>query len=111
MKKYNQFLAMTISVIVLSNLVHTRSYRVNQLPNGNVFSCANCHTNPNGGGARNDFGQQVSSGYLSSGNVVCNNALATLDSDVDGNTNGEELQDPNGTWVSGTSNPGDPSLV
>jgi len=40
-------------------------------------------------------------------------ALAALDSDNDGKTNGEELQDPNGEWKTGDANlvskPGDPS--
>ena len=37
--------------------------------------------------------------------------LAALDSDGDGFTNGEELQDPNGEWTEGMANPGDPALV
>ena len=86
MKKRNRFLALIICIVVLSNFVQSRSYRVGQLPNGDVFECANCHISAGGGGALNGFGQQVSSGYLSSGNVVWNNALATLDSDGDVNS-------------------------
>ncbi len=37
--------------------------------------------------------------------------LAALDSDGDGFTNGEELQDPNGVWTAGTADPGDINLV
>ena len=36
-----------------------RSFRPGQIPNGSMFSCANCHVNQNGGGARNLFGQTV----------------------------------------------------
>ncbi len=36
-------------------------------------------------------------------------ALAALDSDGDGFTNGEELQDPNGTWEVGSAAPGAPT--
>src|SRR5688572_10825170 len=43
-----------------------REWRVGQLPNGNAFSCANCHVSAGGGGARNSFGlavqQRVSAG-------------------------------------------------
>lgn len=111
MKQYNQFLALIICIVVLSSFVQSRSYRVNQLPNGNVFGCANCHISAGGGGALNDFGGQVSSGYLSSGNVVWNNTLATMDSDGDGFSNGFELGDPDGNWTSDASNPGSPNNV
>ena len=69
------------------------------------FKCANCHTNPNGGGSLKKFGQTVNSQFLSSGNVVWNSALASIDSDNDGFTNGAELGDPNGNWKIGQSDP------
>jgi len=87
-----------------------RSFRVSQIPNGSVNSCSNCHVNPGGGGSRNAFGQAVEAGLISS-NVDWGSALATLDSDGDGFTNGQELQDPNGTWQTGQSAPGNASLV
>jgi len=37
--------------------------------------------------------------------------LASSDSDGDGFSNGQELQDPNGAWRTGQSNPGNSSLV
>lgn len=77
-----------------------------RIPNGNVNSCDTCHIGgdfsapPANPGFRKDFydaGEQWTA------------ALAALDSDGDGFTNGEELQDPNGTWTGGSI--GDPSLV
>ncbi len=38
-------------------------------------------------------------------------ALANQDSDGDGFTNGEELQDPTGTWAMGQSDPGNVFFV
>ena len=104
-------------VLVLTAVVpaNARSQRVSQIPNGNVNSCGNCHVRSSGGGARNSFGQTVQSGFLTStgasGSVVWNATLASMDSDGDGFTNGEELGDPNGTGspVAGAqvTNPGD----
>lgn len=89
-----------------------RSKRVNQIPNGNVFRCANCHIDPSGGGARTSFGEVVRQNYLDAGgNVIWNQALAQNDADGDGVTNGQELLDPNGTWTMGASNPGEATLV
>ena len=89
-----------------------RSFRVTQIPNGAVNGCANCHANPAGGGARNAFGQAAGAGLVN-GNVTWNAALAALDSDNDGFTNGQELGDPNGTGTAtsgaGVTNPGDPN--
>lgn len=77
---------------------------ISNLPNGNVNNCANCHVNAAGGGSRNSFGQA----FASNGRDW-NVTLAKLDSDNDGFTNGQELQDPDGTWTSGGI--GNPSLV
>jgi len=70
---------------------------VSRIPNGSVNSCCNCHQacNPP---ALNSFGNA----FLANGNVW-NAALARLDSDGDGFTNGQELGDPTG---SGTPIPG-----
>ncbi len=110
-----KFYIATISILVLGITGLTgRSFRVNEIPNGNVNDCATCHTTGSGG-PRNDFGVDVYSNYLdpqnSSGHVQWGPELAAMDSDGDGVSNGEELQDPNGLWTSGQPNPGNPDLV
>jgi len=105
--------SLAICFILLSVVTSdARSKRVNQIPNGVSFRCANCHIDPGGGGERNKFGTTVENNYLDgSGNVIWGLALAGIDSDLDDKTNGEELQDANGEWSSGSANPGDANLV
>ena len=95
---------------VATGAVQARSHRVAQIPNGSINTCSNCHLNPGGGGTRNAFGQAVEAGLIG-GNVDWNSTLAALDSDGDGFTNGTELQDPNGIWVTLTAAPGNSALV
>jgi hypothetical protein len=105
------FVALLAIGLLFSNAI-ARSKRVNQIPNGSVFRCANCHVDPSGGGTRTSFGEVVRLNYLdTSGDVMWNQALALNDADGDGIPNGEELQDPTGSWTAGASNPGTPSLV
>lgn len=90
----------------------SRDFRVSKIPNGNKFSCANCHVNPFGGGARNAFGKAVESRVTPGGTQdFWDSQLASLDSDGDGFSNGVELQDPNGTWRPGQPNPGNSNMV
>ena len=79
------------------------------LPNGNVDRCANCHLSAGGGGPRTPFGEDVNN----NGPGVQWSLLYDLDSDGDGQTNGEELGDQCGDWTAGAaprttdlSNPG-----
>jgi hypothetical protein len=105
----------SIVMFILACLIafpgYGRSFRVGQIPNGNLNSCSNCHVNPGGGGVRNAFGQLVEREFLDGSNVVWNARLASLDADGDGVTNGQELQDAFGEWISGQQNPGNPALV
>lgn len=105
------------SLIITTSLLLSRDFRVQKIPNGSKFSCANCHINPAGGGPRNEFGQEVEKHVTPGGTQnFWNSELAMMDSDGDGFTNGQELQDPNGTWTGGAignfnlvTNPGDPN--
>ena len=92
-------------------LIIGRSFRVTKVPNGSKASCNTCHTN-GGGSSRNLFGLAVSAKVTPNGTEsFWNSEFAALDSDGDGFTNGEELQDPTGSWIEGTANPGDINLV
>lgn len=114
MKKSTTILIYFFGFSVLAILI-ARGFRPGEIPNGITNTCANCHINPAGGGPRNVFGQEVEANFLSvpgsQGHVLWGPDLAGLDSDGDGRTNGEELQDPNGTWKIGDPPPGDPNLV
>lgn len=81
---------------------------VNNIPGLSGNTCNACHTS-GGGSARNAFGLDVKKNL--SGNSINWAALSKLDSDGDGFTNGQELQDPDGAWTPGQANPGDPTKV
>jgi hypothetical protein len=118
--KKNIYSFVTIILLLSAIEISGRDFRVSQLPNGSKFSCGNCHTSSFGGGPRNKFGQEVEKLVGSGSQSFWGQAIALLDSDGDGKTNGQELGDPNGAWrpgsanpgvLSGVSNPGDPNSI
>jgi uncharacterized protein (TIGR03382 family) len=100
-------LVLTTSLALIDQASAMSNYP-STIPNGSEFSCATCHVNPAGGGERNGFGQA----YQSNRSWTF---LYSIDCDLDGQTNGQELGDPCGDWSSGQtpgrttdiSNPGD----
>jgi len=96
-----------MTAIIIHN-IDARMFRVDQIPNGSKFNCANCHINANGGGARNAFGKDVEKSLVN-GNVKWDSELASIASDGDGYTNGQELLDPDGEWMAGNADPGNPN--
>lgn len=94
------------------NELEARGCRPDLIPNGGVNRCSNCHVNPRGGGRRTPFGQDVRD-VLRGGNCseFWGAELASLDSDGDGRSNGEELLDSSGEWSEGDDAPGDAERV
>jgi MYXO-CTERM domain-containing protein len=92
------------ALLLAASPASARSFREQQLPAGSALSCNACHN----GNQLNPFGEAMLADFLTPGSVgsadvVWGPAFAALDSDGDGVTNGQELGDPNGTWL-----PGDP---
>ena len=102
-------------ISLLADTAQARGFRRGQIPHGFVNGCAPCHVSPGGGGPRNPFGQEIEFNFLvpggSGGTVQWGPALAALDSDGDGVSNGTELNDPTGSWSIGAPSPGDPEDV
>ena len=111
MNRFLFYLILSAIILSFSHQNFARSFRVNQIPNGAVKKCSNCHVSPDGGGDRNDFGKLIEARFLNNDNVTWGPELASLDADGDGVTNGEELQDRYGLWIEGQQNPGLPLLV
>lgn len=78
---------------------------VDQIPNGDLNSCDNCHIGKPNDGVFNAFGNA----WLAAGSWQA--SLATADSDGDSFSNGWELQDPTGSWTTDQGPPGVASLV
>lgn len=98
-----------VIVGLFSEPLFSKDQWVSQIPNGQKFSCSNCHISSEGGGSRNVFGKDVENSL--SANKVRWDKIFNLDSDGDGFTNGEELQDTDGQWAIQQANPGNSTLV
>lgn len=112
-----------IFLVIIGNCseAYSRLIRVSNIPNGRKFSCRNCHDMTDTKyTTRNSFGKEIEANYLQPTvpikmkKVMWQAALAALDSDGDGYTNGQELDDPEGKITNGDStdfekvtNPGD----
>lgn len=118
--RFNSRRLLAISIIAWmgwGGQADARPARVDQIPNGGKLSCGSCHVNPEGRGPLTAFGDEINKNYLmpsgSRGRVNWNAALAMLDSDGDGVSNGRELGDPDGDGTPDPSievtNPGDDS--
>ncbi len=98
--------------LLLSSAAHARGYRIDQVPGGHTFECYMCHyrqpfTRLTVFGRdvrdhllfREDYPEELPIGFFvgEEGNADWA-ALALLDSDGDGYTNGEELGDPEGVF-------------
>ena len=116
--RFNSRRLLAISIIAWmgwGGQADARPARVGQIPNGSKLSCGSCHVDPNGRGPLTAFGDEINKNYLtqsgSRGAVRWNAALAMLDSDGDGVSNGRELGDPDGDGTPDPSievtNPGD----
>jgi hypothetical protein len=83
-----------------------------RIPNGPVYSCGTCHQSGHSSGVplTPAHGDAMRADYFAA-NKTWTVALANKDSDGDGFTNGEELQDPSGAWAIGQADPGDGSFV
>ena len=114
-KKLSAVALAALLVVGVSFDAEARGQRIGQIPNGGSLGCAGCHTDPNGGGPRNSFGEMIEDGFLTSsdwqGGVIWGPELAALDADGDGATNGEELGDPEGAWSTGDPDPGAAAAV
>lgn len=101
---------MVVAASMWPGALAAKSGFVGRLPSN--AGCETCHFSQGGGGARYRFGNDFRDAGLR-----WTSALAALDSDGDGYTNGVELGDPEGTWRANqarpvfVSNPGVPELT
>ncbi len=101
-------LASAAAVLFTAGPAGARSFRVQEIPNGNARSCQTCHETSQGV-IFNPFGSEVRAHLVGEGAISERHvdwaALAALDSDGDGASNGQELGDPDGAWRIGDANP------
>ncbi len=100
--KYRKPCSMTFAALLGLLCIDSfaRPWRLAQAPNGQNFNCTLCHIRPTNGGPRNAFGDAVNAVVgRGSREAFWSAALAEVDSDGDGFTNGQELGDPDGDGV------------
>jgi len=105
-----------VGLLALSSTASARSFRVQDIPNGDQRTCLNCHGEL-AAQTFNDFGSRARAnleegGAIQEAHVIWAD-LCAEDSDQDGESNGVELGDPDCAWRRGdpnsgadTSNPG-----
>ncbi|MDY6863394.1 MAG: hypothetical protein SV062_10470 [Thermodesulfobacteriota bacterium] len=93
-----------LAVLLFPFPVFSDEAYIELIPNGEVYGCLNCHP-------KKDYTQNPFGADFNVNNNVWDYPLATMDSDQDTYTNGEELQDPYGTWIEGDPPPGNVSIV
>lgn len=102
------FLLSIVVVMLAVPAAEARSFRVAEIPNGSKRSCQTCHETSQGV-IFNPFGSDVRAHLVGDGAISERHvdwaAVAALDSDGDGASNGTELGDPAGTWRVGDPNP------
>lgn len=99
MRRYSFALLAGLALLAGEQPAFARSFRVNMIPNGNVYGCQTCHLSAGGGGPRNSFGNDVFAIVQGPTSTAFWSRVYNKDSDGDGFTNGQELGDPTGTGV------------
>ena len=106
MRRFGAFLMVTGFTMTISGAAASaRPNFPDQIP-ATPAGCGTCHLDSRGGGPRNPFGSDA--GVFRNDGIIDWAGLSGLDSDGDGRTNGEELGDPDGAWVSGDPAPAGP---
>jgi hypothetical protein len=83
----------TVTFVAMAATAFGYTSYVAKIPNGDVYGCNSCHLE-----------RKFYTDFKDNGNKW-NRALAVVDSDGDGASNGVELQDPEGVWSEGKQNP------
>jgi len=107
------------AAFLFSGIVAARPPSPGKIPNGNLYYCGTCHESGHNFSDGSPpvppspvHGNAMQFPFLNTTPTkTWTTDLANQDSDGDGFTNGEELQDPAGTWAIGQADPGDIGFV